>query len=87
MISVSDHAVLRELERKQGVDVDRARDRMEKALDTPGARRLIEFAGDVRYKIKVDGDVFCMVGNTVATFWRDCGGSSGQERRWRNFRG
>lgn len=75
MVNVTDHAILRELERKQGVDVENARDRVAKALGTPRVKQLIEFAGNTRYKIKVDGDVFCMVGNTVATVWRNGDGN------------
>ncbi len=70
MVKVTDHAIVRNMERAEGVDVENVRDSIVKTLDTPGARRLIEFAGDSRYKIKVGHDEFCMVGSIVVTFWR-----------------
>lgn len=69
MVEVTDHAVVRKLERTHNVDVESVRNSIKRTLDSPGARRLIEFAGPVRYKIKVGSDELCMVGNTVTTFW------------------
>ena len=68
-IKVTDHAVLRYLERELGLDIEGVRDAIASKVEAPGGRKLVEFAGNVPYKIKADGGVFCFRGNAVTTYW------------------
>ena len=45
MIKVSDHAVVRYLERFEGFDVEAVRQTIASSLDSPTARELVEFSG------------------------------------------
>ena len=45
MIKVSDHAVVRYLERVEGLDVEAVRQTIASFLDSPTARKLVEFSG------------------------------------------
>lgn len=44
---ISDHVVLRYMERKLGVDVDAVRREIEGTVDTRGTRQIVAFVGDV----------------------------------------
>ncbi len=69
MIKVTDHAVVRYLERVLDVDIDDVREVIVRSLDSPQASRLIEFGGGARCKVTVDGVVFCLQGHAVTTVW------------------
>lgn len=65
---ITDHAVLRYLERFKGIDVEETRRFLAQTLDTPRTREVIEFAGESRCKIKkADGSTFCVQGRTLIT--------------------
>ena len=63
MIKVSDHAVVRYLERCLGVDVEAVRQAIAGSLDS----RPVEFSGGAACKISVDGMSYCLRQNTVTT--------------------
>lgn len=63
MIKVSDHAVVRYLERCLGVDIEAVRQAIAGSLDS----RLVEFSGGAACKISVDGMSYCLRQNTVTT--------------------
>lgn len=64
---ISDHAVLRYMERRLGVDVDAVRREIASAVDTPRMRDVAEFAGETGCSIRLDGMVYCLRGGTVTT--------------------
>lgn len=66
---VTDHALLRYLERFEGVDVPAARTRLDEQL---GGRiaDLLEFAGDAPFLIRCGGDTFCGRGGRIVTCYR-----------------
>lgn len=70
-INVSDHAVLRYLERFEGIDVEGARRSLAQTLDTPRMHQVIEFAGESRCKIKKADGIFCVQGRTLTTCYPD----------------
>lgn len=86
MIKVSDHAVVRYLERRQGVDVEAIRQTIASSLDSHAARKLVEFSGGAPCKINVDGMSYCVRRNTVTTCLREskrkaeCGRRHGRRR-------
>ncbi len=67
MIEVTDHAIVRYLERVLELDIDGVRQVIVRSLDSRGARRLVDFGGGTRCRITVDGIVFCLRGQTVTT--------------------
>lgn len=67
MIKVSDHAVVRYLERCQGVDVDAVRHAIASSLDSGAARKLVEFSGGAHCKISVGGVSYWLRQDTVTT--------------------
>ena len=71
MIKVTDHAIVRYLERVLQVDLDSVREVIVRSLDSRRARRLVEFGGGARCRITADGIVFCMRGHTVTTILGD----------------
>lgn len=66
---VTDHALLRFLERFEGVDLPAARARL---ADHLGGRvaELLEFAGDAPFRIHRGGDIFCGRGGRIVTCYR-----------------
>ena len=68
---VSDHVVLRYMQRKLGLDVDAVRRKIEAAVDTRGTRRMLAFAGDVPWRVRADGMVYCVRDGTVTTCFDD----------------
>lgn len=66
---VTEHALLRYLERFEGVDVQAARDRLDEQL---GGRiaDLLEFAGNAPFRIRRGGDTFCGRGGRIVTCYR-----------------
>ena len=67
MIQVSDHAVVRYLERVKGFDVEGIRRQIAESLGSPSTKRLIEFSRGANCKIKVGNAVYCLRGKTVTT--------------------
>lgn len=63
MIKVSDHAVVRYLERRLGVDIEAVRQAIAGSLDS----RLVEFSGGAACKISADGMSYWIRRNTVTT--------------------
>lgn len=86
MIKVSDHAVVRYLERHQGVDVEAIRETIASSLDCRSARKLVEFSGGAPCKIRVDGMTYCVRQNTVTTCLRESGRRQREGRRHRGRR-
>ena len=86
MIKVSDHAVVRYLERRQGVDVEAIRQSIASSLDSRAARRLVEFSGGAPCKINVDGMSYCVRRNTVTTCLRESKRQKTEGRRRHNRR-
>ena len=70
-MNISDHVVLRYMQRKFGVDVDAVRREIETTVDTRGTRRVADFAGKVPWRVRAGGMVFCVRGDTVTTCFRD----------------
>lgn len=64
---ISDHAVLRYLERRLGIDVDAVRREIAAEVDTPRMRDVADFAGETGWSIRLDGMVYCVRGRTVTT--------------------
>ena len=66
---ITDHAVLRYLERNVGMDIDRIRRSLaEQAMNDPRTRKGIDEFGDARYNIKKgEGIIFCMKGGAMTT--------------------
>ncbi len=67
MIKITDHALVRYLERVLGWDLEGVRQVIVRTLDSQGARRLVEFGGGAKCKITTNGIVFCLRGHTVTT--------------------
>ena len=67
MIRISDHALVRYLERIEGLDVDGIRRQIAESLGSPLAKRLIEFSSGADCKIKTGKAVYCLRGKTVTT--------------------
>ncbi len=64
---ISDHAVLRYLERRRGIDVKAARREMAVAVDTARMRDAVAFAGASAWSIRSGGMVYCLRGDLVTT--------------------
>lgn len=64
---ISDHVVLRYMERKLGVDVDAVRREIEGTVDTRGTRQIVAFVGDVSWRVRADGMIYCVRGDMVTT--------------------
>ena len=67
MIKVSDHAVVRYLERVDGFDVEATRQAIACSLDSPATRELVEFSGGHPCKVTVDGKSYFIRQMTVTT--------------------
>lgn len=61
------HAVLRYLERVEGVDIERVCQHLEEVLDTPMGRRAVDFMGDAGGKFKVGGIIYCIRDGRIIT--------------------
>ena len=68
MIPVTDHALVRFLERAKGIDVEGFRRQIAESLGSPSTKRLIEFSGGANCKIKKGNAVYCLRGKTVTTY-------------------
>ena len=67
MIHVSDHALLRFLERLAGLDTDELRLKLGKSLER--ARRAADQLGADEYTIKAGGIVYVIKDNTLVTLF------------------
>ncbi len=67
MIRVTDHAVLRYLQRVDGVDVEGVRQRIAESLDKSWTNDLVDFAGNTPFKIKAPDLTCCVRSGTVTT--------------------
>ena len=64
---VTDHAVLRFLERVKGIDVGTVRIELERRLQARGIPKLLDFAGNAQFRIH-DGDAtFCGRNQRIVT--------------------
>jgi len=61
------HAVLRYLERVEGVDVERVCRHLEEVLDTPMDRRAVDFVGNAGGKFKVGEIIYCVRDGKIIT--------------------
>lgn len=75
MISVSDHALLRFLERAGGLDPEPLREVIADSLER--AARAARAVGKTRYTILADGLCYIVVNDVVVTITVDQGGSRG----------
>ena len=67
-IAVTDHALLRYLERFEGVDVAAAGERLRGRLSSRrGVSEAIKFAGAAPHRIRVEGATFCLRNGRVVT--------------------
>ncbi|MCY4360925.1 MAG: hypothetical protein OXE42_01880 [Gammaproteobacteria bacterium] len=66
-MKISDHAVLRYLERFKGIDVEETRRSLARVMDTPRMNDVIEFAGQARCKVKKADGIFCVQDGTLTT--------------------
>ncbi len=81
-MKISDHVVLRYMERKLGVDVGSVRREIEATVDTRGTRRIVAFAGDMSWRVSADGMIYCVTGDTVTTcYLKRASGSASRKRR------
>ena len=69
-IKVTDHALLRWLERFEGVDLDAARRRLLRHLQAGRVPKLLEFAGDAEFEIQAGGGTFRGRDGRLITCWR-----------------
>ena len=60
-MKISDHVVLRYMECKLGVDVDAVRRKIAGSVNTRGTLRFTAFAGEVPWRLRSDGMVYCGV--------------------------
>lgn len=67
MVRVTDHAVLRYLQRVYGVDVESIRRSIAESLNKRSVEGMIDFAGGTRCKIKMNGLIFCLKRGHVTT--------------------
>lgn len=67
-MTVTDHAVLRYMQRQLGVDVEAIREDLARHFDNPKSKQLLEFAGGTRCKIKLgNGFTYCFQGGAMTT--------------------
>lgn len=66
-MKISDHAVVRYLERCHGVDIEAVRRDIANSLDSRTARKLIEFSRGAPCKISVSRMSYCIRQDTVTT--------------------
>ena len=67
-MNVTDHAVLRYIQRQLEIDVEAIREDLARRFESPHSKRLLEFAADTRCKITVgDGFTYCFNGGSMTT--------------------
>ena len=60
MMRISDHVVLRYMQRRLGFDVDAVRQQIEATFNSRKMREIVEFAGDVPWRVRAGGMVYCV---------------------------
>jgi len=69
-IGITDHAVLRFLERIAGMNIESIRQFLaEQVMNDPRTRKSIDELGDAQYKIKKKGVTYCMKDKKVITIY------------------
>ena len=68
-LAVTDHAVVRYLERGLGVDVELIRQQILQDIDKPRVLRMIEFAAGERCKVMCGKGTYCIRDGIVTTFY------------------
>ena len=66
-MKITDHALLRYMERVKGIDTEGFRQYLEDALNKPRLRQVVDFAGDTNFKVKTGGITYCIRGGHVTT--------------------
>ena len=66
-VKVTDHAVLRYLEREAGVDVEGVRHHIAESLNKSWTDDFIVFAGNAPFKVKAPDLTCCIKGGVVTT--------------------
>lgn len=66
-MKISDHVVLRYMQRRLGVDVDAVRREILATVNTRRTRRFLAFAGEAPWRVRADGMVYCVREGTVTT--------------------
>ena len=82
-LTITDHAVLRYMQRQLGVDVEAIREDLARHFDNPKSKQLLEFAANARCKIKLgDGFTYCFQGDRMTTCYpkRSSKQSTGRDR-------
>ena len=64
---ITDHALLRYLERIIGIDVEEYRQDFEETLNTPRLQQTIDFVDKSECKINVKGTICCFRGGKITT--------------------
>ena len=67
MIKVTDHAVLRYLQRVEGVDIKGVRQRIAESVNKPWTEDVLAFAGDTTVKIKAPDLIYCVRAGVLTT--------------------
>ena len=67
MIHVTDHALVRYLERIEGFDIDGIRRQIAESLSSPFAKKLIDFSSGANCRINAGNAVYWLRGNKVTT--------------------
>lgn len=68
-LAVTDHAVVRYLERRLGVDVELIRRQILEDIDKPRILRMVEFAAGERCKVISGKGTYCIRNGAVTTFY------------------
>ena len=71
MIKVTDHAVLRYLQRVEGVDIEGVRRLIADSANKPWADKVVMFAGSTPFKIKAPNLICCVRAGVVTTCYRN----------------
>ena len=66
-MKITNHALLRHMQRQLGIDVEAIREDLVSWFDSPGVNRLLEFAAGARCKITVNGVTACFQGGVMTT--------------------
>ena len=66
-MKVTDHAVLRYMQRLHNVDVERFRRAIEDTIDTPRSRDTFRFVGNAPCRITIEGVTYCVRAGAITT--------------------
>lgn len=68
-LAVTDHAVVRYLERGLSVDIERVRQQILEDIDKPRILRMIHFAAGKRCKVIIGRGTYCIRDGAVTTYY------------------